>query len=125
VKPARILHLWLPPAALMALLYLASSTDDLPSVDLISDKLIHLAAYTLLGLLFLRAFHGGMPAALRWLPTLGAVLSTAAYGGLDEFHQGFVEGRVRDPADFAADFGGAIVATLLLAAWIRFFPGKP
>ena len=125
MKPARLLHLWVPPAALMALLYLASSTDDLPAVDLISDKLIHLGAYTLLGLLFLRAFHGGLPAALRWLPTLGAVLSTAAYGGLDEIHQGFVEGRVRELADFAADLAGAILATLLLAVWIRFFRGKP
>jgi VanZ family protein len=125
VKAARFLHLWLPPAALMALLYLASSTDDLPSVDLFSDKLMHLAAYTLLGLLFLRAFHGGVPAGLRWLPTLAAVFATAAYGGLDEIHQGFVEGRFRDPADFAADLGGALLATVLLALWVRFVRGKP
>ena len=109
----------------MALLYLASSTDDLPSVDLISDKVMHLAAYTFLGLLFLRAFHGGMPAAMRWLPVLAAVAATVTYGGLDEIHQGFVDGRVRDPADFAADTGGALLAVLLLAAWVRFAPGKP
>ena len=109
----------------MALLYFASSSDDLSSPIEVSDKLLHLIAYTALGLLFLRAFHRGIPAGLRVLPSILAVMATAAYGGLDEWHQGFVAGRIRDLADFAADLGGALLAVVLLAIWVRFFPGKP
>ena len=109
----------------MALLYLASATDDLPTVPHFSDKLMHLLAYTVLGLLFLRAFHGGIPAGLRLLPSTAAVLATGTYGALDEFHQGFVAGRVSDPRDFAADLLGALLAVLLLALWVRFFRGRP
>lgn len=125
MKAARLLHLWLPPALFMALLYLASSTDDLPGIARFPDKLMHLLAYTVLGLLFLRAFHGGIPAALRALPSTAAVLATGVYGGLDEFHQGFVAGRVRDHLDFAADLLGALLAVAVLALWVRFVRGKP
>ena len=125
MKAVRLLHLWLPPAAFMALLYLASAGEILPSMQEIPDKLMHLAAYTVLGLLFLRAFHGGVPGGLRLMPVVLAVAATAAYGALDEFHQGFVEGRQQELADFAADLGGALLAALLLAAWVRFYPGKP
>jgi VanZ family protein len=109
----------------MALLYLASAGEILHITPDIPDKLMHLAAYTVLGLLFLRAFHGGVPDRLRRLPGVLAVSATAAYGALDEFHQGFVEGRQQELADFTADLGGAMLAVLLLAAWVRFYPGKP
>ena len=109
----------------MALLFLVSSTGDLMLPLAFPDKLLHLAAYTVLGLLFLRALHGGIPNALRLLPVSLAVVCTAAYGGLDEFYQGFVDGRIRDPYDFAADLAGALLATVLLAAWIKCFRGRP
>ncbi len=125
MKTVRFLHLWLPPAAFMALLFLVSSTGDLMLPLAFPDKLLHLAAYTVLGLLFLRALHGGIPNALRLLPVSLAVVCTAAYGGLDEFYQGFVDGRIRDPYDFAADLAGALLATVLLAAWIKCFRGRP
>ncbi len=108
----------------MALLYLASSSSGLILPVRLPDKFLHLIAYTVLGLLFLRAFHGGVPAGLRWLPTVLAVAATAVYGGLDEFHQGFVGGRVREAADFVADLAGALLAVVVLAAWIRIAPGR-
>ena len=108
----------------MALLYLASAISDLNAPLVVSDKLLHLAAYTVLGLLLLRAFHGGMPAELRVLPTMLAVVVAVIYGGLDEIHQGFVAGRNSDPADFTADIGGALLAVVVLAVLVRLFRGK-
>jgi len=120
----RLLHLWLPPAAFMALLFLSSSTGDVSLPLPVPDKLLHLAAYAVLGFLFLRAFHGGIPGALRLRPALLAIFCTASYGGLEEFHQRFVTGRVSDLADFVADLAGALLATALLAAWVSYAPGK-
>jgi VanZ family protein len=39
-----------------------------------------------------------------------AVLMTAVYGALDEWHQSFVPGRFPERADFYADVLGAAVA---------------
>ena len=121
----RLLQLWLPPALFMAMLFLVSSTADLIIPFSIHDKLLHLVAYAVLGFLFLRAFHGGIPKAMRLLPTVLGIVCTAAYGGLEEFNQRFVTGRMADPADFVADLAGALLATALLAAWVRYAPGKP
>jgi VanZ family protein len=46
-----------------------------------------------------------------------AVLVCAAYGVLDEFHQGFVPGRDSSIGDVVADSVGAGLGTLLAAAW--------
>ena len=53
---------------------------------------------------------------LRRNPTSAMLIAasfTILYGFSDEFHQYFVPGRFADPADFAADAAGALLATAL------------
>jgi VanZ family protein len=100
---------WLPPLALMALIFVLSAQPDLNSglgaVDLIGRKLIHATEYGLLTFLLWRA--------LRNVPLSVAI--AVAYAATDEFHQHFVHGRHGTPVDVAIDsVGVAIAATFIL-----------
>jgi VanZ family protein len=100
---------WLPPLALMALIFVLSAQPDLNSglgaIDLIGRKIIHATEYGLLTFLWWRA--------LRRVPP--AVAIAVAYAATDEFHQRFVHGRHGSPVDVAIDsLGVAIAATFIL-----------
>jgi VanZ family protein len=106
------LGLWLPPVACMAIIfYFSSQSEPVPELtSRVSDKLLHLGAYALLGALFCRAVVGeGIrpPAAL----VLAVVLATA-YGAADEFHQSFVPLRQPDFADWVVDALGASIGAI-------------
>jgi VanZ family protein len=81
-----------------------------------SDKLLHLAGYALLGVLFYRAYRSrweNMPARrLFWL----SAASTALYGLSDELHQYFVPYRNADVMDAAADAAGGLIGAALAMA---------
>ncbi len=89
-----------------------------PDEVLSHDKLLHLAAYVVLG-----ALLAGALGRSRLGPLRGAILAAllaSAYGASDEDHQSFVPGRDADPWDWAADtFGGLAGATGLTAALRR------
>jgi VanZ family protein len=98
----------------MALLFFVSSRTIPGHLDLGWDKLAHAGAYCLLGVLALRACHGG----LHWLgarPTLVAVLLAGAYAMVDELHQGRVPGRHASVFDWVADVVGVALAIALVA----------
>jgi VanZ family protein len=109
----KFLALWAPVAAFMALLFLASSRQTLLGADRVSDKLLHAAAYLVLGSLVLRATHGGF-APLRLVPTVVAVSLTLAYGMTDELHQVYVPGRIASFQDWVADALGTGLAVPLM-----------
>jgi len=98
----------------MALLFFLSSQTDLDALPSGWDKPAHAAAYAVLGVLAMRACHGGLrrPA---WLATLAALALTTGYGLLDEWHQAYVAGRHASLLDWAADGVGAAVA--VVAVW--------
>lgn len=76
-------------------------------------KLIHVGEYAILTVLFCRAFApDGRPVALR----LGiiAVALTVASGGIDEWQQSFVAGRVPRLMDLGFDTLGAALGL----AWV-------
>lgn len=108
---------WLALAGYTAILFIQSS---LPSPDLGSDlpgqdKVLHLAAYTLMGYLACCAF-----ATLRILRTIGlvclaGVLFSVLFGLGDEWHQTFVPGRHADGWDLAADSLGALLGAAVFA----------
>lgn len=108
---------WLPPAAWAGfLLFLGTRPgDDLPASGLWAlpgaDKAAHALAYGVLGFLLERAL-AARPGRRALL--IGAAAGLA-WGLLDEWLQGFVAGRSRDPADLAADTAGAAAG-----AWIAF-----
>jgi VanZ family protein len=88
----------------------------LPSSLLSHDKLLHLAAYAVLGALL----AGALAARLGTGRAVGlAVALAAAYGATDEWHQSYVPGREADPADWAADAAGAVLGASAAALALR------
>jgi VanZ family protein len=109
------LSLWLPPLALMGVIFFLSHQPSLDSglgvIDLVGRKLIHFAEYALLCFLWWR------PLATLTSPRRAALLAFAlasAYAATDELHQSFIEGRNGSPVDWAIDSAGAAVAALRL-----------
>src|SRR3954453_10901621 len=105
---SRLTTTWLPPLALMALIFFFSAQPDLNSglgtIDLIGRKIVHATEYGLLTFLWWRA--------LRNIPL--AVAIAVAYACTDEFHQHFVQGRHGTPVDVAIDALGAAGAAVLI-----------
>jgi len=76
------------------------------------DKVLHLAAYALMGWLACRAIAAaGLKRPLARLYLLAAVI-TIAYGLSDEWHQSFVPGRSADGWDLLADALGAVLGVV-------------
>lgn len=112
----RVVSLWGPVVAYMAAIFYTSHQPDviLP-VDL-GDKPWHSMGYGFLGVLFVRALAGGLPARITLSTVLAATALTAAYGASDELHQMFVPGRFADVNDLIADaVGGGVGA---FACWL-------
>ncbi len=105
---------FLPPLALMALIYVLSAQAGLNSglgaIDLIGRKLIHATEYGLLFALWWRAFGWTNAAAAAAVAVLWAIS--------DEFHQLSVSGRDGTPVDVAIDSSGVLIAWLLIR-WRR------
>lgn len=114
------LGLWGPVVAYMALIYYESSQASLPSVvGGVSDKVLHVAGYSVLGALFVRALSAGFRRPVTAFVAVLAVALTTAYGVSDEMHQSFVPPREMDPWDVAADAVGGAIAAVPLYFWFR------
>lgn len=104
---------FLPPLALMSLIFYLSAQPDLNSGlgvwDTIGRKIVHFTIFGALWWLWDRALnreHGVIAAAI-----------TVAYAVTDEYHQTFVDGRVGSPRDVAIDTAG-VLAAWLLSRWL-------
>lgn len=108
------LDLWVPPIALMGLIFFLSAQPDLSSGlgtwDLVLRKIAHATVYALLFLLWWRALKA---LGRDGHAVVAAALITVAYAISDEWHQSFVEGRHGSPLDVVIDTAGAGAA----AAW--------
>src|SRR3954451_16422241 len=102
---ARRPELWLPPIALMGLIFFLSAQPDLSSGlgawDILLRKLAHAGVYAVLTLLWWRALRQTGAADPR--PLAAAWLIAIAYSATDEWHQTFVTGRHGSPADGPGD----------------------
>jgi VanZ family protein len=116
VSLQRALGLWLPPLALMAIIFLLSDQPHLNSglgtLDLVLRKVAHFAEYALLCALWWRPLRTLMDARRA---ALLALALASAYAALDEYHQTFVEGRSGSPVDWLIDTSGAALAAYVLA----------
>lgn len=110
-----LLTLWGPFIAALAVVFWLSSMSDVPGTRYVWDKVLHAAGYAGLGLLALRAFHGGF-ASPRVAPTLFAASTVILWGISDEFHQSFVPGRDASARDVIADAIGFAIAVGVMAA---------
>jgi VanZ family protein len=108
--------MWLPPLALMAVIFFLSAQPSLDSglglIDQIGRKVLHFAEYALLCFLCWRALE---PSTNPRRAVLLAFVLASAYAVTDEYHQSFVEGRHGTPVDWLIDSAGAAAAAL----WLR------
>src|SRR2546421_705437 len=106
---------WLPPIALMGLIFFLSAQPDLNSglgvIDLIGRKIIHVGEYALLCFLLWRALREVMPAPRA---PLAALAIAVAYSCTDELHQTFVHGRHGTPVDVLIDAVGSVTVAIAL-----------
>jgi hypothetical protein len=82
------------------------------------DKIMHIGLYGGLALLVCRFAAND----LRRNPASAMLIAasfTILYGFSDEIHQSFIPERLADPADFAANIAGAVLAVVLWYAVFR------
>ena len=113
---------WLPLIAYCLAIFIQSSlpvSEALPTWPL-SDKLLHLGGYALLGILFYRALGTLAWAARGRRQIWAALIATGLYGISDELHQGLVASRTADALDALMDILGGAWGVLIqhtLTAW--------
>ncbi len=117
VSPLLIARYWWPVCLYAGLIFLGSSVSNPPEaissvLEKISDKMLHLCEYGLLGALGYRACRHAAGAWVARHAVIVTVAGCALYGLSDEMHQLFVPFREGDPLDLVADSVGA-----MLGAW--------
>jgi len=110
---------WLPLIAYCLAIYIQSdhpSPEMLPSFAF-SDKILHFAAYGLLGILFFGAY-ATLPLKDRGnILILMSIGSATLYGISDEIHQYFVPFRQADILDAVANAIGSICGVYIFYSW--------
>ena len=113
-------YYWLPLIAYCVFIYFQSSypsPESLPSFEF-SDKLMHFAAYAVMGVLFYRAYHTlSFKNSFQWIVLL-SMISASLYGISDEIHQSFVPSRDGSFLDVVADILGAVCGVYVYHRWM-------
>ena len=107
---------WVPVIMYAGTIFILSSLphpeEFAPSLfKLVSDKVLHMIEYGILGILCYRAFrHAAGPIGEQY--AIGfAILAASLYGVSDEVHQAFVPSRTSSGWDVLADSVGAVLAS--------------
>ena len=112
-------RIWLP-LGIYCLLILIQASLPLPVFRLRhADKVVHFAAYAILGVLLFRALASMEERKSTWLTILFAVFLSAIIGFSDEIIQVFVPTRNIDRVDFFYDVFGSFSGILLYLGMIR------
>jgi VanZ family protein len=111
---------WLPVVAWAGFIFVLSATPNLrfveqDSIDFIVRKSGHMAAFGILALLL----WGALSYSRVRRAVLFSLVLTVAYAASDEFHQSFTAGRHPSPIDVGIDSTGAVIALLVLVAWLH------
>ncbi len=109
MAPAAGLFIW------CCIIYWLSDQSVLPTPIVFDgqDKLIHASVYAVMTWLFWDALKLTLSDRIGLLAIL-TIVFCSAYGGSDEWHQSFVQGRDASVYDWLADTAGAILLTGLL-----------
>ncbi|MBD3168088.1 MAG: teicoplanin resistance protein VanZ [candidate division Zixibacteria bacterium] len=118
----RFIYIYLPAIAYSTLIIYVSSLPQIktPPVGFDpGDKVLHMIAYFIFGILWYRAFSAAE--VDRRYPIINVlVLYGFSFAALDELHQYFVPNREMDFWDFAADVTGIILAIVAFKLWADF-----
>ena len=108
------LRRWLPPLLWAGVIIFATSmpSELVPQQVSTFDKTAHFSMYAVLGGLLTRHLT---EITTRWRAVIAAIVITAAFGALDEWHQRYIPGRSTELADWRADSIGAATGALLIA----------
>ena len=106
---SRVLLYGFPVGAYCSFIFFLSSRPSPESIPQFFgvDKLLHIGAYGLLGILFFRAYGITSAGKSTTLLIIFSILSAGLYGISDEIHQSFNPARNPSIADVIADFLGA------------------
>jgi VanZ family protein len=119
LKIRNFLCYWLPLIGYCLAIYIQSEhpgPERLPAFTF-SDKILHFAAYSLLGILFFRAYATLTLKERRNMLILLSIGSATLYGISDEIHQYFVPFRQADILDALADATGSICGVAIFYYW--------
>ena len=119
LKTRNFLSYWLPLIAYCVAIYIQSEhpgPESLPTFTF-SDKVLHFAAYSLLGILFFRAYATLPLKDSRNMLILLSIGSATLYGISDEIHQYFVPFRQADILDALANAAGSICGVMIFHYW--------
>ena len=114
----QMLWYWMPVGLYSgAIFYLSAQPhpeEQLPSFLLkeVSDKVLHLLEYAVLGALCYRAFRWGLNGQVAARALIIAIVAASLYGVTDEVHQLFVPFRESSWLDWLADTIGAAIGAL-------------
>ena len=118
---SRQLLAWSAVVSYCGLIYYLSNQPNprLPQVIPSSDKLLHVAAYVVLGWLWTVALRETWVGCTSRAALLSALIFTLGYGLSDEWHQSFVPGRLSSAADVVADMIGGGLGAGGFFLWAR------
>jgi VanZ family protein len=119
----KVLRYWAPALVYAAAIFYYSSLskpdEELPAfVRDLSDKLLHVVEYGILGALWYRAFRWASGPRIATSAVLLAVTIGSIYGLTDEVHQVFVPMRETSVLDWIADTVGSLIGAWGLS-WIE------
>ena len=119
--------LWLPPILWMALIFHFSSgrvfvASPVYWQDFTVKKTGHVLLFGFLAILTYRGLRG--EGVSRKKAAIWAIIFATFYGGTDEFHQMFTQGREARVRDVFIDGAGAFIATFLTYQILPKLPKK-
>jgi len=115
---------WLPVFLYCLVIFIQSSHPTPKQVPHLphTDKLLHLVAYALLGMLFLRGFGNSKFKTNYWFIRVASILLTGIYGATDEWHQYYVPYRSASIWDIIFDFLGGLFGVYIYEVLLERFP---
>ena len=120
IRLKQLIIYWLPLFIFCGFIFIQSSypSPEYVITFALSDKLMHVLAYAIMGILFFRAY-GTLPVKNNLSLLTGlSIVSASLFGLSDEIHQYFVPGRSAELWDLIADVIGSLSGVFIYRAWM-------
>ena len=115
------LRFWLPLLVYLTAIFTFSAQPYLssPLKFTLSDKLLHVGEYLILGLLLVRALRAHLRVSRPLFAAMIAMGFVVLTGMADEYLQSFIPGRQSDVFDLLADTVGGAIAQFVYVMFVR------